>query len=115
MFLKVRKLVPAHRSRLLRFAAGLRERTAREPTLQDHLGLVGRKWGTEAEGGCKEGSTSAAGATQEERGSVGTHITNFSEKDWGVPHRDSQISEEFTSTQTPKKCDPRAKTEQKIT
>lgn len=83
MFLKVRKLVPAHRSRLLRFAATLRERTARDPTLQDPLGLVERKLGTEAEGGCKEGSTSAAGAGRERK--CGDPYHQFLRKGLGSP------------------------------
>lgn len=40
MFLKARKLVPTHHRLLLRSVASLRERTARDRTLQDPLGLV---------------------------------------------------------------------------
>lgn len=38
----------------------------------------------------------------------------FPEKDWRVPNRDGQTSKELTSAHTPKKCDPRTKTEQKM-
>lgn len=113
MFLKARKLVPTHHSLLLRLVAGLRERTARDTTLQGPLGLVERKREAKAERGCKEGFMLAAAATQGQRGSGGPYH-HFSEKEWGVPNRDSQISEEFTSTQTPKKCDPKTKTLQKV-